>query len=174
MKMSCAWIFGSVAVTVEEIDFLDPELAGSPDARERGVRLEVRLADSLHQGTVYASPALTLTPAVCRIDLLESAPGAADRMHWHPTMREGEPREREFDREIPESPLTWVAARLGDLVTLLERSGVEAPQRYADEAARFADRVPDMVDHVARGLERTRATWPEAVEHDERGLAPVR
>lgn len=40
-----------------------------------------------HPGaSVYASPGWALSPAVCRFDLLESRPGARDRMHWHPTI----------------------------------------------------------------------------------------
>jgi len=40
--MEQAWVFSTLAVTVTTVDFLDPAVAGEPDARERGVRVEVR------------------------------------------------------------------------------------------------------------------------------------
>lgn len=89
--MERLWLFDQLAVSVAEIDFLDPALADGGDVRERGVRVEVRQARQLPAGSIYASPALSLSPAIARVDLLESAPGAADRMHWHPAMRAGEP-----------------------------------------------------------------------------------
>ena len=73
--METAWIGDRLALVAADIDFLDPALVGSPDARERGVRLELRPVGQQHEGSVYASPAVRLAPAVVRIDLLESGPG---------------------------------------------------------------------------------------------------
>jgi hypothetical protein len=84
--MERVWVFDNLAVAVRRVDFLDPAVADEPDARERGVRIEVRPVPARNQGTIYVSDATALEPAVCRIDFLESAPGAADRMHWHPTV----------------------------------------------------------------------------------------
>ena len=149
--MEKVWVVGNLAVTVARIDFLDPAMAGEADARERGVRVEVRPAGVVRRGSIYASPAVTLEPADYRIDLLESRPGAADRMHWHPTMADGEPGERVFDPALSADPLAWVTERLGG------DGGVAA-------------HVEEIVEEVARGLDWARQPWP-SVEHDERGLA---
>ena len=123
--METAWLFDTLAVTVARIDFLDPEFASEPDIRERGVRVEIRLLESKHDGSIYVSSGVSLQPAVCRIDLLESAPGAADRMHWHPTMPEGEPGDRTFDAAIPADPTGWLAQQLTDVTQLLAQGGVQ-------------------------------------------------
>ncbi len=149
--MDRTWIFDQHAVTLTRIDFLDPALAGEPDVRERGVRLEVRPVSGSRDGSIYASATTTLAPAVFRIDLLESRPHAADRMHWHPTMPEGEPGERVFDPALSADPLGWLADRL----------------RQVEEVAPAVD---DIVAEAGRGLAWAREPWP-SVEHDERGLA---
>ena len=148
--MDRTWIFDRHAVTLARIDFLDPAFAGEPDVRERGVRLEVRPVADVRDGSIYASSTTTLGPALCRFDLLESRPHAADRMHWHPTMPHAEPGERVFDAALSADPLGWLGERLREL----------------DEVAPAAD---DIVAEAARGLAWAREPWP-AVEHDERGL----
>jgi hypothetical protein len=152
--MEKVWVIGSLAVTVARIDFLDPAVADEPDARERGVRVEVRPADVVRRGSIYASSAVSIEPADYRIDLLESRPGAADRMHWHPTMTDGEPGERVFDPALSADPLAWVTERLSGA------GGVGA-------------HVEEIVEEIDRGLEWARQPWPpiERVDRDERGLA---
>jgi hypothetical protein len=165
------WLFAHTAVTVARIDFLDPALVGRPDARERGVRIEVKPAASSYAGTLYSSSSNVLSPAVCRMDLLESSPHAADRMHWHPTMPDGEPGDRTFDTAIPADPTGWVSTQLSDLPALLARGGVDAEPMAADAEA-LRDAVPDIAAAVDAGLAwARRSPWPDAV-HDERGLAP--
>lgn len=169
--MEQVWVFDRLAVTVARVDFLDPALAGQADARERGVRIEVKPAASTFEGSVYASSTDVLRPAVCRIDLLESAPHAADRMHWHPTMPEGEPGDRTFDAAISTDPLGWVSAQLGDLRALLERAGAEHLDSLAEDEHAVREAVPEIAGCVAAGLEWARQEpWP-AVTHDERGMA---
>jgi hypothetical protein len=169
--MEQIWLFEHLAVTLTRVDFLDPALVGQDDARERGVRIEVKPATSRYEGSVYASSTDVLRPAVCRIDLLESAPHAADRMHWHPTMPEGEPGGRTFDTAIPADPTGWVSAQLSDLPALLARGGVD-PEPMASDADALRDAVPDIAAAVDAGLAwARRSPWPDAV-HDERGLAP--
>src|SRR6187402_1645793 len=41
-SMERSWTFDRLAVTMRRVDFLDPALAGQPDARERGVRVEIK------------------------------------------------------------------------------------------------------------------------------------
>jgi len=169
------WVFDSLAVSVARVDFLDPELVGEPGARERGVRLEVRPVAAVTTGTsgsVYASPAVTLLPAVCRIDLLESAPGAADRMHWHPVMHAGEPGDRVFDTAMPADPLGWLASRLEALGEVLRRAGIGDEDRSGSDVAAVAGAAPDIVSAAREGLAWARRPWP-VVRHDERGMAPV-
>ena len=170
--MERAWLFSTLALTLRATDFLDPALHDEPDARERGVRLEVRPLGADEAGSVYASPALGLGPAVCRVDLLESAPGAADRIHWHPVMHDGEPGERVFDAAISADPLGWLGARLRDLGSLLV--GVDEPHRGAllrdaDDVAAVAEEV---LARAAASWALLREPWPE-VEHDRRGMAPL-
>jgi hypothetical protein len=166
--METAWIFRTLAVTAAEIDFLDPALRGDPGDRERGVRLELRPVHSRPGASVYASSDLVLGPATCRIDLLESAPGAADRMHWHPVMEGGEPGDRVFDPGIPRDPSGWLTARLQRVDELLPRDAdAEGLDEDVDAVARAA---ADVVAWVEAALERVRRPWPEAA-HDARGKA---
>jgi hypothetical protein len=150
--MERVWIFDRLAISMARIDFLDPAVDG-PDARERGVRIEVRPVRATTDGSIYVSTAWDLQPATCRIDFLESAPGAADRMHWHPTMHDGEPGERTFDADMPPDPVAWLTSYLLGL-------GDAQVHGAADEIG----------VEVAAGLAWAREPWPD-VEHDERGMA---
>ncbi len=169
--MEKVWLFDRLAVSIAYVDFLDPALADEPDARERGVRIEIKPAASTFEGTVYSSSTDVLGPAVCRIDLLESAPHAADRMHWHPTMRAGEPGDRTFDAAMAADPVGWLSAQLLDLRPLLGRAGVEDVASLADDVDAVRGAVPEIADAVLTGLTWARQSpWP-AVDHRERGLA---
>jgi hypothetical protein len=168
-RIERVWMCGSLAVTLVYVDFLDPAVADEPDARERGVRLELRPVATDQIGSIYASERRTLLPAVCRIDLLESRPGAADRMHWHPVMHDGEPGDRTFDPAIPADPLGWVAAQLVNIDGLLDQSGYEGARSARDLAA-LAGLTPEIVEAARSGLEWAREPW-SVVEHDARGMA---
>ena len=169
--MERAWLFDSLCVTVAAVDFLDPELRFQPDARERGVRVEIRPTTSTQKGgTVYASPPISLQPAICRVDLLESRPGAGDRMHWHPAMRSGEPEDRTFDDALSADPIGWLGERLRDLDRLLGGTHVTGVAGFGADAAAVARVADEVVDAVSAGLESSRTEWPD-VEHDERGMA---
>src|SRR4051812_5254293 len=169
--MERTWLFDRLAISVARIDFLDPAVAGEPDARERGVRIEVRPVESTVDGSIYVSGSQHLQPAICRIDFLESRPGAADRMHWHPSMERGEPGERTFDDDMPPDPVGWLTAYLRDLRASLARAGVpnvEGMARDLEAVRAAADEIGAVVED---GLTWARATpWPDA-EHDERGMA---
>ena len=165
--MERMWVFDKLAVAMARVDFVDPEVAPLPDARERGVRIEVRPIDVVATGSLYASPGVSLRPALCRIDLLESRPGACDRMHWHPAMAGGEPDDRVFDPALSADPLGWLASRLRDIASLLPHS--DRDDRDAAEVAAVADEI---VAATAAGLAWAREPWPVA-QHDERGMAPT-
>jgi hypothetical protein len=167
--MERAWLFENLAVTVTRIDFIDPAVAHEDDARERGVRMEIRRLDATASGTVYVSPAIELHPALCRFDLLESRPGAADRMHWHPGMTRGEPGRRTFDDTMPSDPQGWVRDRLGDLRSVLPPAERDDPRYLADVAA-VAAAADEIVVAVREGLAWAREPWPD-IDHDERGMA---
>ena len=89
----------NLCVSVEEIDFLNPNAL--EDGRECGVRVELRAIEpDTGPGSIYVSRGLGIGRGMCRFDLLESAPRAQDRMHWHPSMVDGDPHDRVFDSGI--------------------------------------------------------------------------
>lgn len=169
--MQRAWLFEKFAITVARIDFLDPALVDQADARERGVRVEVRPSQSTRQGSVYASSADLLRPAICRIDLLESRPHAADRMHWHPTMLRGEPGDRTLEAEMSGDPVRWLVVQLMSFDRLLVRAGVADDQAMTSDVLAVRAVAEEIAGCVSGGLDWARESpWPPAV-HDELGLA---
>ncbi|SOE10458.1 hypothetical protein SAMN06272775_1500 [Streptomyces sp. 2323.1] len=160
-----------LCVSVEMLDFVNPNRL--QDGRECGVRLELRLSepDTL-PGSIYASRALSITRGVCRFDLLESAPGAQDRMHWHPEMPNGEGRKRLYDDELARDPMGWLGRQLRDAIGLLKTGGVDAAERFADDARLLARMADDIVADATDTLSRSRRTpWPPVERRDERGMA---
>lgn len=157
--MEKLWLFGETAVSAALVDFLDPELAGPEDVRERGVRVEVRPVHVGAFGSIYSSPEISLKPAVLRIDILESAPRRADRMHYHPDMVDGEPGDRTFDISLSDDPIAWLTAYLENL---------QGATGGAD-VAEIADAAGAIASEVAELLQEAREPWPDVV-HDERGL----
>ncbi len=168
--MELLWVFEKLAVSVTRVDFVDPAIAHEPDVRERGVRIEVRPVASVVDGSIYGSATTTVQPAVCRIDFLESAPLAADRMHWHPKMPNGEPGDRTFDRGMPADPVRWLTTFLrDDLVAFLAQAGVATAPEDVERIGQTADEIGASVED---GLTWAREPWPD-LEHDHRGMAIV-
>ena len=131
--MERLWTFDRLAVTMRRVDFLDPAMTGQPDARERGVRVEIKPAQTQARGSVYASDVVTLEQALCRCDFLESGSGKADRMHWHPEMAHGEPGGRTFEAGMPADPRGWLISFLrSGLPDYLSRSGHDITS-YTDD-----------------------------------------
>lgn len=168
--MERLWLFERLAVSVAKIDFLDPALPAGDDVRERGVRIEVRRVRPLPAGSIYASPALSFSPAIVRVDLLESAPGAADRMHWHPAICAGEPGERTVDPTISADPARWLWSFLAKLDQAIGTHGIT--DDLSHDLAAIAGAAEEIVDHAMDGVAQLRQPWPD-VQHDYRGLAPA-
>jgi hypothetical protein len=168
-----AWLFEKFAITVEVIDFLDPALVDHANARERGVRIEVMPSQSTPRGSVYASVAAFLEPAICRIDLLESRPHAADRMHWHPTMLSGEPGDRTMDAEIGADPIGWLVVQLKNFDGVLVRAGIEDVQAMTADVVAVRAVADEIASCVASGLAWARETPWTPMDRDERGLADL-
>ena len=164
------WVFGRLAVTMRRVDFLDPALVGEADVRERGVRVEIKPARTLTHGSVYASDALTVDRALCRLDFLESAPGKADRMHWHPEMADGEPGERTFDIDMPVDPRGWLTTFLrSGLRDHGRRIGLDLAA-HTDDLAAIGETADEIGRALDEGLSWAREPWPD-VGHDDRGMA---
>ena len=168
--MERLWTFDRLAVTMRRVDFLDPALEGQPGARERGVRVEIKPSHTQAQGSVYASDVVTLDPALCRCDFLESGPGKADRMHWHPEMANGEPGDRMFEDGMPADPRSWLTSflRIG-LPDYLSRSGHDITS-YTDDITEIGDTADEIGRALDEGLAWAREPWAD-VEHDKRGMA---
>ncbi|MEU9035124.1 hypothetical protein AB0D45_09440 [Streptomyces sp. NPDC048352] len=123
-------------------------------------------------GSIYVSRALTLARAICRFDLLESAPGAQDRVHWHPAMENGEAFKRLYDEDLSRDPLGWLGERLRDGVRTLELGGVEDAGRFAVDAEVLAESADAIVAETAATLDGLRRDgWPPVFARDERGMA---
>jgi hypothetical protein len=168
--MERLWAFDRLAVTLRRVDFLDPALVGQPDVRERGVRVEIKPARAQVSGSVYASDVMTLDKALCRCDFLESGPGKADRMHWHPDMADGEPGGRTFDTDIPADPRGWLTTFLrSGLSDYLSHRGIDTAP-YADDLAAIGGAADEIGRALDEGLAWARQPWPD-VEHDDRGMA---
>ncbi len=171
--MERVWTFDRLAVVMRRVDFLDPALVGQPDVRERGVRVEIKPARAEARGSVYASDVTTLDQALCRCDFLESGPGKADRMHWHPDMADGEPGDRTFDAAMPADPRDWLSSFLrSGLRDYLGRRGHDATE-FDDDLAEIAATADEIGRALDEGLAWAREPWPEA-DHDERGMAVAR
>jgi hypothetical protein len=165
------FVAGRLCVTVEGIDLLNPNRL--QDGRECGVRLELRFAETdCRPGTIYVSRGLSISRAVCRFDLLESAPHAQDRMHWHPGMSDGEGHGRVMNPELSRDPLGWLSQRLRDGLGTLKLAGVEDPGRFARDAEALARMTDVIVADAAACLDNFRQNpWPPVERRDERGMA---
>jgi hypothetical protein len=158
--MMQSFSFDKVAITVEDIYFLDPVQKADNEGPERGVRVEVRLLDRFpRHGSVYAAQPFGIGTAIWRADLLESVaagPGSADRMHVHPLMTDSEPGRRVFDAAIPADPIGWLTDQLRGLEELLAGK-VEQIEDFAGDADALRSEAAHIGATVSRTLERVRA-----------------
>lgn len=147
-----AFGFGAIAVVMGDLYLLDPDEA---HGAERGVRLEVRLVErDLRPDALFAAAPVTLGRPLWRADLLEAVdqPGTLDRAHQHTDFAGWEPGEREFT-DMAGDPVGWVAARLGDLGSVLGPAGPGA----AADVARVRQAVPEIRAAIERLLGGIRA-----------------
>jgi hypothetical protein len=158
--MMSSFSFDKIAVTAEDIYFLDPVQKPDNEGPERGVRVELRLLErGPHQGSVYAAQPFGMGTVIWRADLLESVaagPGSADRMHFHPHMTDSEPGHRVFDTAIPADPIGWLTGQLSDLDELLAGK-VDGVEEFGADAAALRSEAPHIGSAVSTLLERVRA-----------------
>lgn len=127
---------------------------------ERGTRVEVRLLEhEPKRGSASAAERVVIDQPVFRADLFDQTdapPGNLRAAHFHPAFHGIEPCSRTWDEAIQEDPTRWLAARLGDLAGMLERSGVDVDgATWIDgDAAALRAAVPSVVAAVE-------ATWAE-------------
>lgn len=151
-----AFFFGTLAVTLEDLYFVDPDPSPGQEDPERGVRVELRLTEPQEwRGSIYASQRAVLDQALWRVDLFESigrGPGSRDRMHHHPVMADNEPGERVFERPLTEDPFGWLETRLTDLPDVCrdERHEVAVRELIAN-VAYIVDAAHTMLDLVREG-----------------------
>ncbi len=156
--------FGTLAVALEDLYFIDPTPAPGQEGAERGVRVELRLLEPQDwRGSIYAAQRVVVDEALWRADFFESiehGPGTRDRMHHHPEMDGNEPGARVFDRSLTDDPFAWLERRLTDLP---ERC--RTPEHKASAAELLAN-VTQIVDAARTMLSRVHA--------GELALAPTR
>jgi hypothetical protein len=150
-----------LAVTIEDLYFVDPNPAPGQEGPERGIRVELRLMQAQPQrGSIYASQRIVADQAVWRADFLESVsrgPGSKDRMHHHPVMVDNEPNDRVFSRSLTDDPLGWLEAQLSDVIPLLQGSGVPDAETYRPSAAALQAALPEIIGSATATLEEVRA-----------------
>src|SRR5205823_2409636 len=119
--------FERLAVAVGDLYFVDPNPLPGQEGAERGVRVELRLAEPGELvGSIYSARPITVDRPIWRCDLLESVdnPGSFDRTHHHPRFRGWDPVPRVFVEELSADPLGWLRTRLADPASLIEETGM--------------------------------------------------
>lgn len=159
-----ALCFGTMAVTIEDLYFIDPDPMPGQEDPERGVRVELRLMEPQEwRGSIYAAQRSVLDQALWRVDFFESitrGPGSKDRMHHHPAMIGNEPGDRVFERALTDDPFGWLEKRLVDL------PGACRGEEHQAAVNELLANVPQIVEAVRMMLERVRV--------GELALAPSR
>jgi hypothetical protein len=152
---------GSLAVTIEDLYFVDPEPEPGQPGPERGIRVELRLLEPQPwRGSIYASQRIVADQAVWRADFLESidrGPGSKDRMHHHPAMTGNEPGDRVFARSLTEDPMGWLEAQLDGAVALLAAAGVPDAGTYEASADALRTALPEITGTARTTLDEVRA-----------------
>jgi hypothetical protein len=133
------------------------------DPPERGARVEVRLlAPEPRRGSPSAAQRVVLDEPVFRADLFDrtdAEPGNLRSAHFHPHFDGVEPCDRAWPEALTRNPSGWLAAELGDLRGLLERSGCALAEASIDrDAAALREATPAVLDAVDRAWATARAT----------------
>ena len=156
--MLYAFGFERVGVLVSDMYIVIPNPRPGQEGAERGVRLEVRLLERGElRGSMYSARPIEVGRPVWRADLLEAVdgpPGSLNRAHHHPAFRGWEPGRRVFDADLTAGPVPWVGEQLADLEGLLDRAGIPADDATAADAKALRGCLPEILDTVARLLER--------------------
>jgi hypothetical protein len=155
------FVFSKTAVLVWEWHERNP--AGD----EAGVRLEVRLlGDVGPRGSASAAQAVLVDQPVWRadlFDLVDEPPGNFARAHFHPRFHGVEPSDRCWDDALSADPMAWVAAQLGNLESLLRRSGAQPGvtiglEQVEADGAQLRQAVPEIVAAAEAALATVRVT----------------
>jgi hypothetical protein len=172
-----AFGFERICVVIADLYFIDPAPLPGQEGAERGVRLEVRLlTEGERKGSIYSARPIMVDRPIWRVDLLEgvaSSPGSLDRAHHHPALLGWEPGPRRFDDGMSARPLDWVATRLSDLNALTAQADVAVTELDARDATALRQAVPEIIDVLARLLDRVKAGELARPPSDEK-LSSVR
>jgi hypothetical protein len=128
------------------------------------------------KGSIYSARPIMVDRPIWRVDLLEGAastPGSLDRAHHHPTLSGWEPGPRRFDDALSARPLDWVATRLSDLNALMAQADVAVTEVDTRDATALRQAVPEIIDVLARLLDRVKAGELARPPSDEK-LSSVR
>jgi hypothetical protein len=131
------------------------------EGAERGVRLEIRLVEPGElKGSIESARPIAVERPVWRVDLFEAVAGplgSLDCAHHHLAFRGWEPGPRCFGEGLSARPLEWVGARLLDLDSLLDQAGMAAANVSTGDAEALRQAVPEIMDALARLLDRVKA-----------------
>jgi hypothetical protein len=156
--------FSRICVVAADLFHLDPDPEPGQEGAERGVRVEVRMLERGQiPGSINSSIPIEVGPPVWRADLLEtvdSPPGSMNRAHHHPGMRDWEPRRRVFDPRLSDSPVDWVAERLGDLESMLAEADVELDEELAADARDLREWAAEIAGAVSGRASRAPVRRP--------------
>lgn len=134
-----AYLVGPVAITVRYWE----EVGAEADAEvEGGARVEVRRVEAA-TGRAHRRGAegFTVLPVaeggLWRADLFTRVdpPDGESRYHHHPSFRDDDVGERDFDEAMAADPVGWTLERLADLRGLLAASGAEDLAAQVDAEA---------------------------------------
>jgi len=151
--------FSRIAVTVEAIEFRDPQPEPGQEGTERGARIELKLLEPQPaRGSIYASDDVLIGRALWRADLLESAnnPGARDRMHFHPVMTDSEPGERVFDPALSADPIGWLRERLQSVPQILQDNDLTDIDGYRDDMEQLRQHIDEVMSAAEARLSEAR------------------
>jgi hypothetical protein len=155
--MNVAYLYQRIGVVIEDIYFVEPNPDPGEEGPERGVRVEVRhIENHPLSGSRYSAYPIDIRTAIWRADLLGSVaagPGARDRMHYHPSMADDEPGDRQYDPAIAADPLAWIAKQLVEIETIVAAKVADI-SLYQEDLAEIRRQVPMIAQSIEQMMEQ--------------------